>query len=430
MRRRPAILVATCIAVAAPAIESGDPAGCPDVFSEAYGDAIAARYPGKTVTAHVYDIGTGCTDSIDPHAVVTTASVHKIEILAGILLDAQAEDRRLTDLEEIRARAMIRHSANTEATALRNRIGGRTRMAELDDLFGMEATVATDPWGATPTTAADQVRLARKTLLDEDGPLRPWAVDVMWSMMTNVKPSQHWGISSGVPSGWDVALKNGFYPLGSGAWRVNSSGVVMSPDGRGYAVTILTYGWTSMSPGILAVEKISRHVAKALTDGDPICRRPTIVGTSGDDRLVGTPGRDVIAGRGGDDVIVGRAGDDVMCGGKGSDTIRGGAGRDVLRGGTGRDRLLGGRGDDVLIGGTGRGTLEGRTGRDDIMGGRDADVLSGGKGGDHLHGGGGGDTLDGGGADDLLVGGGGTDSCADPGHYEVWLVWAGCEGRP
>ena len=30
--------------------------------------------------------------------------------------------------------------------------------------------------------------------------------------MTNVHPLQRWGITAGVPNGWTVAQKNGFYP--------------------------------------------------------------------------------------------------------------------------------------------------------------------------------------------------------------------------
>ena len=33
-----------------------------------------------------------------------------------------------------------------------------------------------------------------------------------WAYMTDVHPLQEWGISAGVPAGWTVAQKNGFYP--------------------------------------------------------------------------------------------------------------------------------------------------------------------------------------------------------------------------
>jgi hypothetical protein len=99
-------------------------------------------------------------------------------------------------------------------------------------------------------------------------------------------------------------------------------------------------------------------------------RRPTIMGTAGDDVIVGTPGNDVIAGLDGDDIIFGLAGDDLICGGRGDDTIYGGRGDDVIYGGPGDDRLYGGRGSDRLRGGPGIDHLDGGAGdRNRCLGG-------------------------------------------------------------
>jgi sugar lactone lactonase YvrE len=66
---------------------------------------------------------------------------------------------------------------------------------------------------------------------------------------------------------------------------------------------------------------------------------PTVVGTTGADRLAGSPFPDVISTLGGKDTVKGGKGNDVICGGPG---------RDTLIGGKGRDRILGGKGNDLL----------------------------------------------------------------------------------
>ena len=99
---------------------------------------------------------------------------------------------------------------------------------------------------------------------------------------------------------------------------------------------------------------------------EPTCRgrAPTIMGTSGDDRLRGTDGNDSIAALGGDDRVFGLGGNDTVCGGGGNDRLNGGAGGDALLGNKGDDRLRGGGGGDLLLGGPGRDKEAGGAGKD------------------------------------------------------------------
>lgn len=81
----------------------------------------------------------------------------------------------------------------------------------------------------------------------------------------------------------------------------------------------------------------------------PTCQgeRPTIVGTSRNDKLKGTNKDDVIVGGPGQDKIDGGRGDDVICGEGGSDELSGGPGKDTLDGGSGKkDECDGGPGRD------------------------------------------------------------------------------------
>ena len=67
--------------------------------------------------------------------------------------------------------------------------------------------------------------------------------------------TQQWGISADVPEGYDVALKNGFFPMTGVGWRVGSTGYVADPDGGGYAMTILTDRMLTQAEGIALVER-------------------------------------------------------------------------------------------------------------------------------------------------------------------------------
>jgi uncharacterized repeat protein (TIGR01451 family) len=118
--------------------------------------------------------------------------------------------------------------------------------------------------------------------------------------------------------------------------------------------------------------------------GAPTCegRRPTVLGTEGDDLLTGTEKNDVIVALGGNDVISGLGGHDVICGFPGDDTVRGGHGSDIIRGASGRDVLRGGNSNDRIGGGLGRDRLGGGLGSDALNGGLGRDRCNGGPGSD------------------------------------------------
>jgi hypothetical protein len=77
--------------------------------------------------------------------------------------------------------------------------------------------------------------------------------------MEKVEPGQDWGISAGVTAGTTVALKNGWLPLRSSGWQVNSIGWV-SGHGRNYVLAVLTDGSPTEAYGIETIETIGRKV--------------------------------------------------------------------------------------------------------------------------------------------------------------------------
>jgi Ca2+-binding RTX toxin-like protein len=98
-------------------------------------------------------------------------------------------------------------------------------------------------------------------------------------------------------------------------------------------------------------------------------RKPTILGTSGNDNIYGTNGSDVVVGGKGADQIHGLGGDDFICGEGGRDILTGGSGDDELSGVQGGDAIFGGSGDDFLNGGDQSDQLHGGSGDDEMEGG-------------------------------------------------------------
>lgn len=161
-----------------------------------------------------------------------------------------------------------------------------------------------------------------------------------------------------------------------------------------------------------ALSATAGPASAALSDQRCFGRKPTIVGTDGNDKMRGTSGNDVIiTGRGRDEVRAGR-GHDRICTGRSSDKIIAGRGNDRVLGGPFLDILHGGPGHDLLITVARdipeRGYREdayGEEGNDEIVGGANPDHLSGGPGNDVIRGGGNADDL----TSELLMGGSGDD---------------------
>lgn len=237
----------------------------PDPFGDDRLEELADRYPGRSLTAHVYDLRTGCSYRLNPDNRQSTASVFKVMVMAGTLHEAQEEGRPVTGWEMSRLEPMITESANPPVRALWSSFGGSPWFRRQADIFGLDDTTVRgddgSAWGLTSTSAADQVDLLRQVLLGEWGPLESESREVALDLMTSVVASQTWGVTAGVPADWTVAQKNGFAGI-----TINSVGWVDEPgDSPGYLVAILTRGWPDHPSGIAAVERINRWVAESMT---------------------------------------------------------------------------------------------------------------------------------------------------------------------
>lgn len=241
----------------------GDPrAHCTEnPFAGGFAADVAARWPGRRFTAALYDSRTGCEYTFRPGVRLTTASVLKAEILAGVILRAQRQGRGLTAWEHSQVVPMIRYSADPPANALWTSLGGVAGMTRLDRTLGLTNTTQVSPWGLTATTARDRNTVLRQLLWGQGGVFTPASRATARSYLLDVTPSQRWGITSGVPSSWPVPMKNGFYPSRCCRWRINTSGVVERPSRGAYALTVLSDGWATDTQGIAAVNHISGVVA-------------------------------------------------------------------------------------------------------------------------------------------------------------------------
>ena len=280
-----AALLLGSVLVAGPRTGPAAASACADPFDADLHAAVAREFPRQRVTAAVHDVRTGCWYHLAPGAVLTTASVIKAQFLAGVLLRAQDQGRALTTWERDRIAPMVSLSHNPPASDLFVSLGGAPAQERLDERFGLTATASTSTWGLTTSTAEDRTRLA-VAMLHGGGPLAASARAEAWRAMTAVHPTQQWGITAGVPAGWTVALKNGFYPAsGPARWRIGSTGFVRDDaTGAGYAITVMTDQNPDHETGQRLVELVARHVASTLTAGGPGGQRRRPLGLHADRR--------------------------------------------------------------------------------------------------------------------------------------------------
>ncbi|KPV45162.1 hypothetical protein AN477_03675 [Alicyclobacillus ferrooxydans] len=206
----------------------------------------------------VYDANNGQTYLFNPNLRFDTASIVKATIMANLLHQSEIHHTLLTAEEKSLMPPMIEYSNNNDASALWNLSGGATGIGQFLRVAGMDQTTpgAYGYWGLTQTSALDQVKLIRdyaypNPLLDAQE--RNYGL----YLMEHVVNYEDWGVSGGVPDTATVALKNGWLPIESQGWEINSIGYIVG-DGRNYVVAVLTRNNPSEAYGIATIQGISR----------------------------------------------------------------------------------------------------------------------------------------------------------------------------
>ena len=229
------------------------------------------------VTAALYDARTKKTWLLHPRSAQYTASIVKVEIMGAALHEAEAAGRDLPPAEAALMPSMIENSDNDSATTLLQDVGGPSAIARFDRSAGMNDTIPSKlalipgtslpGWGLTTTTALDEVTLV-SDFAYPSSVLSDAARRYGLSLMEHVEAGQDWGVSGGVPAGTTVALKNGWLPVGSSGWQVNSIGWI-SGHGRNYVLAVLTDGSPTEAYGIDTVETIARDVYRSRARATP-----------------------------------------------------------------------------------------------------------------------------------------------------------------
>jgi hypothetical protein len=181
--------------------------------------AYLAADGAEDVTAAVYDDVTGRTSLYRPGTAEKTASIMKVDILATLLAQDQADGQSLTAADQALPQSMIQES-DDDAQSLWDEEGGAAAVQRFDAAADLTETTpdAAGYWGPSTTTAADQVQLLRMLAYPNDV-LTPSSQRYELELMSHVDADEAWGVSAGPGADATVALKNGWLPLDRGVGR-------------------------------------------------------------------------------------------------------------------------------------------------------------------------------------------------------------------
>lgn len=261
-----ATTIAPVAATRAPSpLPTGDPTpgGSQDELTQRITKAVNAATAGRTgqVNLALHAPAQHVTVEVGSSTPVRGASVIKL-----LILEARLANGPLTGADKKTAQAMITRSDNDAATTLWTQAGGTPALTAAAKRFGMSrtTTIATmyQPWDGWQTTAMDQARLL--DALVSTGRHSP---STTLELMTKVNPDQAWGVGQAAEPGQPVAVKNGWLPLTSNNWIINSVGCLAPTSPSPVCVSITSIGSPSMAYGIHTVTAAARAAIETLNDG-------------------------------------------------------------------------------------------------------------------------------------------------------------------
>jgi beta-lactamase class A len=215
------------------------------------------------VAVAVADLTTGTEAADDGTQQFDTASIVKVDILAGLLYQLQQAGQTLTAQDQNLATTMIENSDNDSASDLYDTVGGSADLDEDNQVFGLTGTtVGTGGyWGLTSTTADDQLRLLRQVMTGSSV-LTVASRDYIQNLMSQVESDQGWGIPAAADSGTQVLVKNGWLPNPT-LWVINSIGEIERGQHH-LLIAVLSDGNPTEAAGIATVEAIAQKAADAM----------------------------------------------------------------------------------------------------------------------------------------------------------------------
>jgi hypothetical protein len=230
------------------------------------GILAALRGRSSAVGLRVVDRRTGVTCSLHQHWHFASASVVKVTILAALLRKLQQEHKSLTSEQRALATEMITESDNQAASLLWNQTG-RPALQHFLDLAGMGQTELGPGgfWGLTLITAHDEMLLL-KVLTSGNSVLAGQERGYVLSLMAHVISSERWGVTAGAPDDVTAHVKNGWLPLQTHGWRINSIGS-FSGHGQDYMIVMLTMDNPTMAYGIDTIQGAAEVINHDLNPG-------------------------------------------------------------------------------------------------------------------------------------------------------------------
>ena len=218
---------------------------------------------GGHVAVAVADLTSGTEASYGGTRQFDTASIVKVDILAGLLYQLQQADQTLTAEDEDLATTMIENSDNDSASDLYAAAGGAAALDQDNQMFGLTGTTVgtSGYWGLTTTTADDQLRLLRQVMTGSSV-LSPASRDYIQGLMGQVESDQQWGVPAAADSGTGVLVKNGWLP-NPDLWVINSIGEI-EHDGHRLLIAVLSDDNTTEDAGIATVQAVAQKAAGAM----------------------------------------------------------------------------------------------------------------------------------------------------------------------
>jgi beta-lactamase family protein len=182
-----------------------------------------------------------------------SASLLKAMALVAYLNLGSVRDRPLNDHDRALLGPMIRRSDNAAASAVLRTVGSHAmyRVAERADMW--DFSFAWPIWGNSTTTARDQARFFIK--IDRLVPSRHRGYAL--AVLSEIVPSQRWGIPPVHPPSWSIHFKGGW---GSGTGAVAHQSALLRKDGMRIALSVLTLGNPSHGYGTDTIRGVAARL--------------------------------------------------------------------------------------------------------------------------------------------------------------------------
>lgn len=227
---------------------------------------LVAGMPQDSLSVAALDVTTGQRVTWGASGGMAAASVFKLLLLEGYLLQNQDRGQQPGEGEPDELAAMIENSDNDAADAVYEALDGSGGVTSTLRRLGLSSTVlgADDHWGLSTTSAADQLTLL-DDLVSPNSPLSAASRAYALQLTSNVEADQRWGVGAAADPGTQFANKNGWLNVDDdgGRWVVSSVGVIQAHGDR-MLLAVLTQHDSDLDSGIALVEQVSRAVAAAL----------------------------------------------------------------------------------------------------------------------------------------------------------------------